>query len=409
MNQPTTLYKRTSTGAIQYWKVAVAPYDKHEDSPADIIKESGQLGTSSPLVHTETIREGKNIGRSNETTPSEQAYLQAESDWKRKKDSGYKTLEDIGGVQARLTSDSIEYRHKEVIYTSELSLLQAILPKFNTDATGNVLPQLAPSKLWSPSPKNKYPVQGEKKFDGNRTTIVLTTEDTYALTRTGKPQKNLRHLTDILNQASPIEKRTHTIILDGEIYLHGLTLEEINEAIKKTNENSSKLQFVVYDLPLAPGVQEYRTFASKEVVARINSPFFLPSETQILYSDEEVEAYHDEVVEQGYEGIMVKNLEGLYKPGQRNPDWRKVKAFEDNEFEITGHDFGLRGAQDLKFICTCPGGSFEVTMNGTVASKEKLAAIADTLVGEKLTVRHKGYTKYGIPNIAKGKAIRYND
>ena len=45
-------------------------------------------------------------------------------------------------------------------------------------------------------------------------------------------------------------------------------------------------------------------------------------------------------------------------------------------------------------------------MNGTVESKQRLADKVDSLVGKLLTVKHKGFTKYGIPNHAKGKAIR---
>jgi DNA ligase-1 len=84
-----TLYKRTKTGAIQYWKIGVG---QHDNGHANIFKESGQLGTDNPTHHLEAVTKGKNIGKANETTPHEQAQLQAESDWKKKLDSGYKTL-----------------------------------------------------------------------------------------------------------------------------------------------------------------------------------------------------------------------------------------------------------------------------------------------------------------------------
>jgi len=85
-----TLYKRAKTGKIQYWQVEV----KALTYPT-IFKESGQLGTTSPLQHMEPIKIGKNIGKSNETTPMEQAISQAHSDWNSKRDEGYKSLKDL--------------------------------------------------------------------------------------------------------------------------------------------------------------------------------------------------------------------------------------------------------------------------------------------------------------------------
>ncbi len=94
MKQFETLYKRTKTGAIQYYAISVTLQDNWRG--AQIIKESGQLNTDNPIIHVEKINAGKNIGKVNETTPEQQAELQAESDWKKKKDEGYKSLIDLG-------------------------------------------------------------------------------------------------------------------------------------------------------------------------------------------------------------------------------------------------------------------------------------------------------------------------
>ena len=64
------LYKKTSTGAIQEWEVYV---DDTGCSPV-IVTKYGQLG-GKIQTSTELITEGKNIGRSNETSPMQQAVL----------------------------------------------------------------------------------------------------------------------------------------------------------------------------------------------------------------------------------------------------------------------------------------------------------------------------------------------
>jgi hypothetical protein len=390
------LYKRNSEGTIQFWHLQTS------DGPFPFIEKwSGQLGTDKPLHHSEQITEGKQ-----KRTPLEQANAQALSDWKRKKDKGYKTAADLGLVPFPGDHNDLWLVPGNPTGRMLATALEEVLPRFNTDATGNVLPQLAPTKLWVASPKNEYPVLGEIKYDGNRTTIVTAPTDTYALTRTGKPQTNLDHLIAIIDAVFPRAKRTKTEILDGEVYLHGLPLEEINEAIRKKNENTEKLQFYVYDIPSSPEVQSDRSYLCKLIVEHFDSPFFVHIPPVVLNSDEEVLTFLQECEDKGYEGAIVKLPHGTYKPGTRNNDWRKVKRFEDHEYTIVGHQLGQRGAQDLKFICTCEGGEFEVTMNGTIQTKERLVAELDTLMGMQLTVRHKGLTKYKIPNHAKGVAIR---
>jgi len=85
-----TLYKRAKTGKIQSWQISVE-MDGHY---ATIVKQAGQLG-GKLTEHKERITEGKNIGKSNETHPQQQALSQAQSDWNKKRDEGYRTLDSL--------------------------------------------------------------------------------------------------------------------------------------------------------------------------------------------------------------------------------------------------------------------------------------------------------------------------
>lgn len=405
-----TLYKRTRTGAIQFWEVSIQTGDPDEDGSnhPQIVKTSGQLGTTNPLLHCEVIRKGKNIGRSNETTPLEQATSQANSDWAKKHDEGYKSLSDLGVPVPFETQVHL------------FNFLSTTLPEFNTDASGEVKPQLAPSKPFVKG-KAKYPKQMEKKLDGNRATclvnIIREGSQKYItakfLSRSGKSINSLNHIVrDLLDDK--LNDLEESIILDGEVYLQGLTLEEINEAIKKENDNTGKLQFWVFDLPLHGGRQEDRTSSVKHLVEAIESPFVHFEEPITVHSDLEVQQNHNIWVQDGYEGAMLKDLEGQYCPGQRNPAWTKVKMFDDNEFEIVCAKLGQRGSEDLVFTClstkavTDYNPRFDVKMGGTKESKAALweRAILGELNGKFLTVKHFDYSKYGIPNLPTGKAIR---
>jgi len=107
-----TLYKRTSTGAIQEWTIGV--------DGCTIITVHGQ--TDGKKQRTEdVIKEGKNVGKSNETSPAEQALAEATSKWEGKIKKGY--VEDImrasvgekdiaGGYDCMLAHKFADHGHK---------------------------------------------------------------------------------------------------------------------------------------------------------------------------------------------------------------------------------------------------------------------------------------------------------
>lgn len=415
-----TLYKRTKTGAIQYWIIAV----RDALGSAQIKKESGQLGTTNPIVHVEAVHEGKNIGKANETTPAQQALLQAESDWKKKRDEGYKSLEDLNiknppvnpGEGGRYSWDrwlGSEAHGRMIPYYGTLpDVLDQALPQFNTDASGNIKPMLAPTKPWKAGDKKaKYPKQLETKFDGVRTLCILdnTLGTICFLSRSGKPY-TMRHLEIAIVKNLDVFPAGITI-LDGEIYKHGWTLQEINRAVKKYRPGiTEQLEFWMYDLPLHKGNQAQRNNQVVKYEAAINHPSIKVAFGTVVTSDEEVKEHHDRWVKDGYEGAILKDPFGTYQQGQRSSFWTKVKMFDENEYKIIGYELGQRGAEDLIFQCEIMVDgtmkTFGAKMKGSRESKEELYADIDNIIGKPLTVKHFGYTEYGIPFIPTGKAIR---
>ena len=77
-----TLFSRTSTGAIQTWQMIV------DDNKYYSI--TGQQD-GKKIENEPTVCEGKNIGKKNETSPSEQAYSEAQAKWDKKSKTGYTT------------------------------------------------------------------------------------------------------------------------------------------------------------------------------------------------------------------------------------------------------------------------------------------------------------------------------
>src|SRR6266404_3295984 len=104
MRKYPTLYKKTSTGAIQEWTVAVRG---HPDwYPAvGIYTWHGQVG-GKIQENFEKISKGKNIGKKNETTPEQQGFAEALSRWEKQKKKGY--VENITSAENNEVDEIIE-------------------------------------------------------------------------------------------------------------------------------------------------------------------------------------------------------------------------------------------------------------------------------------------------------------
>lgn len=393
-----TLYKRAKSKKIQFWKINVVD----NGDTCSIFKTTGQLNTDNPIIHPATISKGLQ-----KRTILEQAHSVALSDWKRKRDEGNKSLEDLNIEQI---NEFYYVDGGKVAFTLEEALEEA-LSEFNSDANGNLIPMKAKSEKYIKGKKLNYPQYMEPKLDGFRAGLhidrVAGKVISKFLSKSGKEYKALVHLTDEIN-------KNYTgitpIILDGELYDHGLLLSQIATLVKSLKPETPRIKFHIFDMPLFPGKQSERTQEVHIVISRINSPLFPKLKAITIYSDDEIMPLHDSLVSEGYEGGMLKDPNGLYEPGTRTSNWCKVKEFDDDEYKIVGYSLGERGAQDLSFNCEILVDglfkTFDAPMNGTIASKEELVSKIDSLIGKKLTVKHFGFTAYGIPFLPKGKAIR---
>lgn len=382
-----TLYKRAKTGKIQYWQIEVV-----EASPANygwgIVKESGQVGTENPIIHRETITQGKNIGKSNETTPHEQAISQAQSDWVKKHDEGYKSAQDLNWDN-----------------TVDLTLtewLEGTLPQFNTDASGNAKPMLATD--WKKVKKIDYPVLIQPKLDGVRCLMIVSATDEIDgtssiryLSRSGKDYTTLNHIT--LSCTFPVGE----YILDGEIYSDELTFQEIIAAVKKQRPESLKLKFKAYDIVNSENQVE-RWAQTKDIVEYIDSPEIQLVPTLIAHSEEDVKKSHDAWVQQGYEGAMIRILRGTYAQGQRSRDLLKVKEFDETEYPFLRWEIGQRPEDLIAVLDANAQGEFRAKMIGT--AEEKVSLQNHSSATGMITIKHFGFTEDGLPRFPIGKAFR---
>ena len=366
------LYSLNSNGSIQQWSISV------ENNR--IIKEYGQIGGKMQSV-TDIIRDGKNIGKSNETTPQEQAIAEATAQWEKKLKSGYsKTQKDAraGKVDAKFV-------------------------------TGGIEPMLA-QKFRDHESKIQYPCYSQPKLDGIRCIAIIELGVATLWTRTRKPITGVPHIIKALEQQFPqydgdtAEDRT---ILDGELYNHSYKhrFEEIVSFCKQVTPKAGHevVEYHVYDMIDGCAFTE-RTDMIKS--AELKAPLIAVNTTCILDTNQLMEQFQEDRTA-GYEGTMARNADSLYEH-KRSYNLQKIKEFDDAEFKITGVKAGRgRMAECAIFTCTTlKGDLFDCKMEGSLDVLKDILKNPRSVIGKMLTVRYQGLTNGNLPRFPIGVSVR---
>jgi ATP-dependent DNA ligase len=380
-----TLYKKSSKGDIEQWTVAVFPRssaihlstdsDVHDDSAAMLVCHGKHGGKMQEDVRW--INEGKNQGRSNETTPYEQALNQAESKWKKKKDTGY------------------------FVSKEEAENLTVLLPM-----------------LAHPYEKRKHniiwPCLTQPKLDGIRCMAYKEGGDITLISRKGKLFPHLEHLKKALAWLPG------HIVIDGELYSDSIPFERITGAVRRETiknpeqqEDMEGIQLRVYDVyskknPETPFNKRQAWY--EHYVNQQNDPMITVVPTDSCSDEEQMKRQHNEHVAAGYEGIMLRNVEGIYKLKDRSIDLQKFKEFIDSEYLITGFKQG-DGKDKGTVIWTCSidsGATFDVRPKGTQEQRRQWYQQGQAVVDAKtsLTVRYQELSDMGIPRFPVGISLR---
>lgn len=369
MKKFNKLYKLTSTGAIQEWEISV--------NGSTIITKFGQVGG---LIQTATdvITEGKNIGKSNETTAEEQALAEAQSKWeKKKKANAY--VETINLAKSETADDLVE---------------------------GGILPMLA-QKYSERASKIKFPAYCQPKLDGSRLIAMVKNGKCTLWSRTRKAVTGVPHIARELERLFPIEE----VVLDGECYNHSLKkdFEKIMHFVRQeTPEPGHEIvEYHVYDVITKGTFKErYAVLAKSKIAAKASKSVVLV-DTRIVKDEEELMDCFSEFLEAGYEGCMARNGDSLYE-NKRSNGLQKIKEMQDAEFRIIGVEEG-RGKMFGKAIFRCitkNGDEFSVKMKGKLEDLEIYVKNPDLAIDKNLTVQFQNMSAYGIPRFPVGLRIR---
>lgn len=354
-----TLYKRDENGNVRTWTIEMVAGSYRTISGV----EGGKQVTSKW-----TVCEPKNIGRLNETTINEQAFIQAKSIHKKKSEKDY---------HANL--DTID---TAIIYKP---MLAAKWPDYKD--------------------KVSYPVFIQPKLDGIR--CIAKRDGLW--TRAGKPIVSVPHIFESLQ---PLFMQQPDLVLDGELYNHELK-HDFNEIISLTRktkpteddlvQSKEYIQYHVYDIPSSKDVYEHRLEELRKTCGQVD---YVHVVRTVICQKEGVNNLHDCFLEEGYEGSIIR----LNKPYEqkRSKSLLKYKVFDDEEFTIVRIEEGQGNwAGFAKRVIFKNDGGKEVGggIAGTQGFCKELLDTAEQYIGGQVTIQYCGRTPDNVPRFPVAKAF----
>ena len=240
---------------------------------------------------------------------------------------------------------------------SFIAYLAAYLPSYrNNENNGNILPMLAKTytgNVW----KKTSCMLGQWKINGLRCFITAYKGDTIFnpvrlkfQSREGIVWNTLTALEDYLFDSLSADIIQNMLddnwALDGEIYLPGYSVNEINHFVKDPNDIHNKLlQFWCYDIAIPEMAQHkrdrirldikpYTIFDDKDKHLN-NKEKFIILPTYNICNDTAAYAWRDKFIDLGFEGLILRNPDVDYQYGRRRVGYmEKFKAKTDGKFEI---------------------------------------------------------------------------
>ena len=440
------LYAQDKNGKIKVWIAAVLHSTDKTSATARITH--GYINGKQQVSYRDCDA-GKNIGRSNETTPLEQCISETRRKWTDKKEKEAYTETkpaDCGEGYGDISGNDYDDDGESAI------------------PAGPFLPMLAqtfdPADLAAGTKKKKvikFPCFVQPKLDGLRCVSYVTraANDATAVclqSRTGAFFTGLPHIAAALR---PYLSQHPSVVIDGELYTDQMPFEELAGLIKKKKITESdvarlkKVKYHVYDIydytrhdmpyserlgllagavrrcgcvandafhssgtPVAGAASSGRMLRSADttVVATEDA-----AAAVVLVCTEKVAVLSEfrqlfaEFVEVGYEGIMLRNAAGVYRANYRSNDLQKYKEFLEDEYRIIDFTQGEgRDAGAVIWVCeTADGKEFSVRPRGTMEQRRDWFNDGASYIGKNLTVVYQELTEEGKPRFPVGKAVRH--
>lgn len=271
-----------------------------------------------------------------------------ESRIKAKRKEGYKEVSELkDNAPLKIDRDCVL-----------LSFLNTYLPKNNTTDDGFTLPMLA-KVLKDNKPFDKRRYLGQYKINGVRCIIgAVKVDDLFNPIRLTYRSREGTDWTPKLSWMDEVIKPEleddlldamleEGACLDGELYLPGYKVNDINSFVKNEKlPQHYQLQYWCYDIAIDNMSYEARRKFRTENINRIcytfdtydqhlNNKSKLILLPDVVISDiDDATRFRDKFIGLGFEGLIIRDVNSAYQFGARNLAMLKYKRVDDAKFKI---------------------------------------------------------------------------
>jgi len=348
-----------------------------------IYTEYGQVNGKVTITEPTIIIEGKNLGKSNETSILTQSLIHMRNLYLKKIKSGYSL-------------------------------------KIANITTDNIFPMAL--QVYDKHKKHiKYPCYIQPKLDGIRLISKIENSEVKLMSRR---LNEFIGFNFIKEEIKLLLENEPDILLDGELYNHELSLQQISGIVRSEDENYEdklKLKFYIFD---CVDLQHHSlTFSEryeklKELFHHKTFNYLILTETIKIHNEKSSDEYYKDYIEDGFEGIVYKNLDAKYEYSNykeiRSYQFLKRKKGYDAEYPIIGFEQGINGKDVGAIIFIMKTESrkeFKAVPNDTLKNRKKMYKQAldnfDSTFKNKLaTIKFDEYSNDNVPLRAKFISIR---
>jgi ATP-dependent DNA ligase len=244
----------------------------------------------------------------------------------------------------------------------------------------------------------------QRKYNGVRTVTTIVKsgdgETVVMYSRRGVLYPGFDHIKkELLDVLSGYLENGQQLYLDGEIYKHGVALQDISGSARREGADTIRCDYMVYDC-FIPGDNSVYS-ARKALLSQLFETFEFEHVKEVptwtVGSLGEIDQLYAEFLRDGYEGAMVR-LDRAYKYSyneHHSSILLKIKQTLDAEFEIVRWETGIKGkaAGALMMVCKTPEGhEFPVTPAMEIPDRIKLAERMSSQIDGKsyFDVNYKG-------------------
>lgn len=449
------LYRTNKGGKWLIWQVMF------NGDTRRLITLHGQVGGN--LIHNEK----QVVLNKSRRNINNQAILEASSRYKKKLDGGYLSYQDLipSTQQLQQLPQNLVQKVYPDVQPGEMQLFQELVQGFHQNLQKQSQLQIKPlpkfevmlSEEYNPSRVIHWPVSGEPKFDGIRSYSKPDPTASMGIALKSRNHKDFPWSNHIRSQLAVFFRYLpEGSILDGELYNHYMTFEQISSAVRRAktmNPNNAQLKYYIFDI-FEPNQLVFEDRYNLLVAAHNrfisdgnDSSALVIVPMTMLFSDDEVKLAEITFSTQGFEGVIVRQFAGSctgevsaveytepttglilpirfcemnpstrtpqsiklsqYKP-KRSYNLMKYKTFKTEEGIVVDIVSGVGKRQDAGIIVLkdMRGNIFNVSPTGSIETHKQWLRNKQKYIGLPYTFKYQELSEYNIPRFPVGISFR---